>query len=168
MAERLKMYKEEQEDWDIVLIVCMLNGLAKTNKNFQQVPPNYEDEVRELFETARGSGPPVIVILGGDGNKWSIGGAKYYNKVRDEYIRIAQIEYNLICVSGAAWFESMVMAEAWHGLVCDGSSEVYRNIIRDCAEFAYASLQPRQDQWKKPKNGVYILFGVAPVLEKTA
>ena len=116
------------------------------------IPSNYEDQVYELFEAAKDGGPRVIVILGGDGNKWAIGGAKYYNQVRDDFIKIAQHDYGLICMSGAAWFEPMVMADAWHGLVCDTSSEVYRNIIRDCVEFAYASLPPHQEQWKRPER----------------
>ena len=34
LADALDKYKADDEDWDIVLIMCMLNGLAKTNKNF--------------------------------------------------------------------------------------------------------------------------------------
>ncbi len=92
--------------------------------------------------------------------------SQYYNKVRDEYIRIAQIEYSLICVSGAAWFEPMVMADDWHGLVCDPNSEVYRKIVRDCIEYGYASLPPRKEQWKRPKSGRYTPLGALPEAPK--
>ena len=79
----------------------MLNGLAKTNKRFQMIPPLYEDKIRRLFAAAKDSGRRVIVILGGDGGKWSISGAPYFNQVRDTYIAMCNIEYNVVCVSGA-------------------------------------------------------------------
>ncbi len=54
------------------------------------------------------------------------------------------------------------MADVWHGLTCDTSSEVYRTGMRDNLEFAYACLQPRPEQWRRPQDG-YIPFGEAIV-----
>ena len=146
IALELERHKANEEDWDIVLIMCMLNGLIKTNKKFQVIPQGYEGRVRKLFAAAQHSGRRVIVVLGGDGGKWSIGGAPYFNKVRVTYIQMCNIEYDVVCVSGVHWFEAMVMADDWHGLTCDGSSEIYRTVMRNSVEFAYACLPPRPDQ----------------------
>ena len=75
---------------------------------------------------------------------------------------MCNIEYTVVCVSGAQWFEAMVMADIWHGLPCDSSTEIYRVVMRDCVEYAYACLQPRPAQWKRPQGG-YIPFGEAVV-----
>jgi len=98
LAKRLNEYKAKNFENDLVIVSCMLNGMTRTNKNFQVIPDKYEDQIHELFAAAKDSGPRVIVILGGDANKWSIGGAPYYNKVRDDFINTARHDYDLTCI----------------------------------------------------------------------
>ena len=119
----------------------MLNGLAKWDKHFQIIPPGYEGKVRKLCEAAEEAGRRVVLVLGGDGEKWSLDGSGYFNKVCDDFIAMCNIEYHVVCVSGAHWFEAMVMADKWHGPTCDSSSEIYRVCIRDCLEYVCARLQ---------------------------
>ena len=59
LAAKLRQYKNAKFECDLVVISCMLNGMARSNKNFQVIPANYEDQVYELFEAA---GTPGLAL----------------------------------------------------------------------------------------------------------
>ena len=63
----------------MILVICNLNGLAKWNKHLQVEPTSYEAQIRKLGKATADFGARSIMSIGGDGDKWSVRGAKFYN-----------------------------------------------------------------------------------------
>ena len=162
LAKELLLLKQQTEQPDISLLLCMLNGLAKYSKALQQEPAGYRQKFCDYCAAAKNSGQRVILIIGGDGAKWQIGNPELYNKIRDDYIAIAKIDYHLPAVSGAQWWANCSMADKWH-LWLDpdyDTNDAYRSCVRESVDFAYACLPSAHEQWVEPGPDGYIPFGM--------
>ena len=121
---------------DMCTNVTMLNGVCANG--CVKIPATYKDDFREFCQKSLYSGDRVFLVVGGCGKHWQIRQHEKFNELRDELMQIATKEFDIPCTDGMQWWYRCPMADNFHFLAADLTSEVFREFERNVVDFAFA------------------------------